>query len=128
MTGTAHVRYESDTDDVTFTLPNGVFAVFPGEGIVNLAKEIKKTRKKAKKNVETKTLTQTLVPVKFKKMKEGKRYRITENSGTSVDITLDDYRGPEDLYNGEYSLTTGDYHFYSYNVESIFLIENSEIS
>lgn len=128
MTDKADVLYESDTDEVTFTLPNGVFAVFPGDGIVNLAKEIKKTRKKAKKNVETKTLSQTLVPVKFKKIKEGKRYRITETSGSIYEFVADHDAEDNDGTNWFVEGNADDLRFYSQDVESVYLIETSEIS
>lgn len=126
MTDTADVLYESETDEVTFTLPNGVFAVFPGEGIVSLAKEIKKTRKKAKKNVETKTLTQTLVPVKFKKMKAGKRYRIEETSGVVSEVipaTKPEFDGANWYIYDDQGIE-----FYKNTTLSVYLIETSEIS
>lgn len=122
------IEYHNEVGAVSI-FGDGVYLVdLTNDEITKIYKEIKKTRKKAKKNVETKTLSQTLVPVKFKKIKEGKRYRITETSGSIYEFVADHDAEDNDGTNWFVEGNADDLRFYSQDVESVYLIETSEIS
>lgn len=119
--------YETDTDVLTLDVRDTpVTLVSSGDDFIAAAKEIKKARKKVKKMTETKTLTQTLTPVKFKKIKAGKRYRIEETDGSTSEFTADDDASANG--GGTYYVDGSNSTFFSEDVKSVYLIENSEIS
>lgn len=123
------IEYTPDTDVLILRVRDtDITLVASGDDFIAAAKGVKKTRKKAKKNVETKTLTQTITKVKFKKIKSGKSYRITETNGTIYETVAD--HDAEDNGVGTYFVTGNEdyFSFFSQDVESVYLIETSEIS
>lgn len=125
---TTIANYDIESDSVNIIVDENMSINIAGNDRLRMSKVVKKTRKKAKKNVETKTLTQTITKVKFKKIKSGKSYRITETNGTIYETVAD--HDAEDNGGGTYFVTGNEnyFSFFSQDVESVYLIETSEIS
>lgn len=90
-----------------------------------------KSEKTKKEKSEPITRFQTLTPVKFKKIKKGQTYRVTEKtSGSTVEFVADKNAEKVTSYpkNSIYYISASNEYleFYSDEVKSVYLVEYSE--